>query len=122
MNGTPALTEVFVVTEKKTKLVKCPQCGGVHMPMQHTPRKKNDPTGKPIRGHKAAEDDPFKDSPMAEHFVSPKGEYFLTKIGTGYKAQFISRSGEYEDLGFTPSRAQTIDVVLAHHDRQMAGI
>lgn len=117
----PKLTEVFLI-EKNVKLVKCPNCGGVHIPI--TKSKKSgggSRIGKDIR-FGGAEGDPKKSGEMGEEYTSDHGKYDVFKVGTDYKATFIGKNNKAEDLGHSPSRKEIIDVILSHHDEVAAGV
>lgn len=122
--STPKLTEVYLV-ERRAKLVKCPNCGGVHLPIGKTSggssSSKGPGFGKAIRGG-SAEGDPFKTGVTGERFQTDHGVYHLFRVdGDKYEATFIDGE-KATPLGESPSRREMIDVVLFHHDQVAAGL
>lgn len=131
---TSKLSQVFQITEapldfkksfgKAKKALAKSGVPGIAHGIEVPKGAKKPPEAKPIRGKEQPENDPLKTTTNSEVFETDHGMYVVFKGVNGqYYSLFIDADMEnVQDLGQHAGRKQAIDDVLAHHDKQAAGI
>ena len=129
----PKLTEVFVVQEapldwkksfkKASSALQKTGIPGIAKGIEVPKGPRKPPEARPARSG-GPSDDPLKTTSSAELFQTDAGDYYVSKgVGGMYHAIFVSADmKKVEDLGQHGSRRESIDSVLAHHDKLAAGL